>query len=107
MRQLATERLLDSSPEAVKRLEGSIIASIRVNSLHEALLAWKRSHRARMTSQNFGSSSMSRARRPVRAAAISVLPLPPNTSRTTSPVSVEFRIARSMSGNAGCSKRDA
>jgi hypothetical protein len=37
MRQLAAERLLDPSPEAVKRLEGSIIAAIRVNDLHEAL----------------------------------------------------------------------
>jgi hypothetical protein len=37
MRQLATARLLDPSPEAVERLDQSIIAAIRVNNLHLAL----------------------------------------------------------------------
>ena len=57
------------------------------------------------TSTYFGSSSTSRARRPVRSAAIIVVPDPPNGSRTMSRLLDELRIARSTSATGfivGC-----
>jgi esterase/lipase len=53
--------------------------------------------RATMTSTYRGSSSSSRATRPVRSAAIRVVPLPPNGSSTSPPCGLELRIARSTS----------
>ncbi len=58
-----------------------------------------------ITSTYFGSSSISRARRPVRSAAISVVPEPPNGSSTMSRLLDELRIARSTSATGfivGC-----
>ena len=55
------------------------------------------SHRCTIVSQYGGSSSIKNALRPVCSQAISVEPLPPNRSRTFSPVSDEYWIARTAS----------
>jgi hypothetical protein len=56
-------------------------------------------HGRTMTSQYFGSSSISRACRPALSQAMSVEPEPPNGSSTASRLLLEFRIARSISAN--------
>ena len=53
--------------------------------------------RCTITSQYLGSSSTSRAWRPVFSHAISVEPEPPNGSSTMSRLLLELRIARSTS----------
>src|SRR5262249_49539352 len=64
------------------------------------------SNRRTITSQKCGSSSMRNARRPVRSAAISVVPEPPNGSSTPSPLRELLVIARTTSSTGfmvGCS----
>ena len=64
-----------------------------------------RCHRSMLTSTKRGSSSIARARRPVRSAAISVVPAPPNGSRTTPPRLEQSRIASAIMATgltAGC-----
>nr|DAO10130.1 MAG TPA: hypothetical protein [Caudoviricetes sp.] len=56
----------------------------------------------RITSTYFGSSSMLRLNLPAFSAAISVVPLPANGSRTTSHSLLELRIARSTSSTGFC-----
>ena len=73
-------------------------SSIRRSPLHSC-------QRRTITSQYFGSSSTSRAWRPVFSQAIRVEPEPPNGSSTMSRLLLEFRIARSTSATGfmvGC-----
>ena len=68
----------------------------RLTSNFPALTAFfpvNSSHRWTITSQNFSSSSIRNARRPICSAAMSVDPLPPNKSRTFHPGLLEFRIS--------------
>src|SRR5262249_13175888 len=62
---------------------------------HSALRPVNSSHLRTITSAYNGSSSIRKARRPVRSAAIKVDPLPPKRSRTFSPARDEYCIARS------------
>src|SRR5207248_8016419 len=64
---------------------------------HSACLPVSFSQRLRMTSQQGASISIRNARRPVCSAAIKVEPLPPNRSRTFSPLREEYCIARAAS----------
>ena len=64
------------------------------------------SHLAIMTSQYLGSSSIMRQRLCVCSHAISVVPDPPNRSRTVSPSPDEFSMARATRATGfimGCS----